>query len=49
MRVIIKNVFYQINTIQDFETSLKSLDTGDIILIIGIREGTNIFEPVEIE
>ncbi len=43
------NKSFDINSIQDFESSLESFDTGDIILIIGIREGTNIFEPVEIE
>ena len=43
------NTSFEINSIEDFESSLKSFDTGDIILIIGIREGTNIFEPVEIE
>ena len=43
------NTSFDINSIQDFESSLKSFDTGDIILIIGTREGTNIFEPVEIE
>ena len=43
------NTSFDINSIQDFESSLKSFDTGDIILIIGTREGTNLFEPVEIE
>ena len=40
---------FDINSIEDFESSLKSFDTGDIILIIGTREGANIFEPVEVE
>tara|TARA_B100000214_G_scaffold165673_1_gene118831 strand:- start:5243 stop:6628 length:1386 start_codon:yes stop_codon:yes gene_type:complete len=43
------NTSFDINSIQDFESSLESFDTGDIILIIGTREGANIFEPVEVE
>tara|TARA_Y100001935_G_C17300772_1_gene509076 strand:- start:306 stop:1685 length:1380 start_codon:yes stop_codon:yes gene_type:complete len=43
------NTSFDINSIEDFESSIKSFDTGDIILIIGTREGANLFEPVEIE
>ena len=43
------NTSFKITSIEDFKNALDSFDTGDIILIIGNRNGTNIFEPVEIE
>ena len=43
------NTSFNIASIEDFKNALDSFDTGDIILIIGNRNGTNIFEPVEIE
>ncbi len=43
------NKSFNIESVQDFNDAINSFDTGDIILIIGNREGTNLFEPVEIE
>tara|TARA_E500000075_G_C6997805_1_gene328786 strand:+ start:1559 stop:2950 length:1392 start_codon:yes stop_codon:yes gene_type:complete len=48
-KITFKNKSFEITTLDSFVKTLESFDTGDIILIIGTRNGANLFEPVEIE
>lgn len=48
-KITSKNKSFEITSLDSFIKTLESFDTGDIILIIGTRNGTNLFEPVEIE
>ena len=48
-KITSKNKSYEITSLDSLTKTLESFDTGDIILIIGTRNGTNLFEPVEIE
>ena len=48
-KIVFKQTTFNLKTVGDFTDAINSFNTGDIILIIGTREGANIFEPVEIE
>ena len=48
-KIVFKQTTFNLKTVGDFTDAINSFNTGDIILIIGTREGANIFEPLEIE